>query len=56
LTGPRPHNDRFCRNAAYWNDTLLLFGSEFGRLPMGQGVDGRDHNITGAISFSQEPE
>ncbi len=28
-------------------DTLVLFGSEFGRLPMAQGPDGRDHNITG---------
>ncbi len=28
-------------------DTLVLFGSEFGRLPTAQGSDGRDHNITG---------
>jgi hypothetical protein len=28
-------------------DTLVIFGSEFGRLPMAQGLDGRDHNITG---------
>jgi hypothetical protein len=28
-------------------DTLVLFGSEFGRMPTAQGVDGRDHNITG---------
>jgi uncharacterized protein (DUF1501 family) len=28
-------------------DTLVLFGSEFGRLPTSQGVNGRDHNITG---------
>lgn len=28
-------------------DTLVVFGSEFGRLPTSQGVDGRDHNITG---------
>lgn len=28
-------------------DTLILFGSEFGRLPTAQGPDGRDHNITG---------
>lgn len=33
------------------DDTLVLFGSEFGRLPMGQGVDGRDHNITGYSMF-----
>lgn len=29
------------------DDTLVLFGSEFGRLPTAQGNDGRDHNITG---------
>ena len=32
-------------------DTLVLFGSEFGRLPTSQGVDGRDHNITGYPMF-----
>ncbi len=32
-------------------DTLVLFGSEFGRLPMAQGEDGRDHNITGYSMF-----
>ncbi len=29
------------------DETLVLFGSEFGRLPTSQGQDGRDHNITG---------
>jgi hypothetical protein len=29
------------------DETLVLFGSEFGRLPTAQGTDGRDHNITG---------
>lgn len=29
------------------DDTLVLFGSEFGRQPTAQGEDGRDHNITG---------
>ncbi len=28
-------------------ETLVLFGSEFGRQPTAQGQDGRDHNITG---------
>jgi hypothetical protein len=28
-------------------DTLVLFGSEFGRTASQQGPDGRDHNITG---------
>jgi len=32
-------------------DTLVLFGSEFGRQPMAQGQDGRDHNITGYSMF-----
>jgi hypothetical protein len=32
-------------------DTLVLFGSEFGRLPTSQGADGRDHNITGYAMF-----
>jgi hypothetical protein len=29
------------------DETLVVFGSEFGRLPSAQGPDGRDHNITG---------
>lgn len=29
------------------DETLVLFGSEFGRQPTSQGADGRDHNITG---------
>ena len=29
------------------DETLVLFGSEFGRHPTAQGKDGRDHNITG---------
>jgi hypothetical protein len=33
------------------DDTLVLFGSEFGRQPTAQGVDGRDHNITGYSMF-----
>jgi hypothetical protein len=33
-------------------DTLVIFGSEFGRLPAAQGNDdGRDHNITGYSMF-----
>src|SRR5260370_29820806 len=28
------------------DETLVLFGSEFGRLPTAQGPDCRDHNIT----------
>lgn len=33
------------------DETLVLFGSEFGRLPTAQGKDGRDHNITGYPMF-----
>jgi hypothetical protein len=33
------------------DDTLVLFGSEFGRLSTSQGADGRDHNITGYSMF-----
>lgn len=33
------------------DETLVLFGSEFGRLPTSQGQDGRDHNITGYSMF-----
>ena len=29
------------------DETLVIFGSEFGRQPTAQGDDGRDHNITG---------
>lgn len=29
------------------DETLVLFGSEFGRMPTAQGPDGRDHNIMG---------
>lgn len=32
-------------------DTLVVFGSEFGRQPTSQGQDGRDHNITGYSMF-----
>lgn len=33
------------------DDTLVLFGSEFSRLPTSEGTDGRDHNITGYSMF-----
>jgi Protein of unknown function (DUF1501) len=32
-------------------ETLVLFGSEFGRQPTAQGQDGRDHNINGYSMF-----
>ena len=33
------------------DETLVLFGSEFGRQATSQGQDGRDHNITGYPMF-----
>jgi hypothetical protein len=39
------------RQRGLLEDTLVLFGSEFGRLPTAQGADGRDHNITGYSMF-----
>ena len=38
-------------NRGLLDETLVLFGSEFGRLPTAQGADGRDHNITGYPMF-----
>lgn len=32
-------------------DTLVLWGGEFGRTPYGQGTDGRDHNNRGFTSW-----
>ena len=32
-------------------DTLILWGGEFGRTPMSQGGDGRDHHIKGFSMF-----
>ena len=29
------------------DDTLVIWGGEFGRTPMSQGGDGRDHHIKG---------
>ena len=39
------------RRRGLLDDTLVLFGCEFGRLPTAQGPDGRDHNITGYSMF-----
>ncbi len=30
-----------------WNDTLVVWGGEFGRTPTCEGSDGRDHNPHG---------
>lgn len=30
-----------------WDDTLVMWGAEFGRTPTAQGTDGRDHNPYG---------
>jgi hypothetical protein len=34
------------RQRGLLDDTIVLFGSKFGRLPMSQGPDGRNHYIT----------
>ncbi|HVJ82872.1 MAG TPA: DUF1501 domain-containing protein, partial [Planctomycetia bacterium] len=39
------------RQRGLLDDTLVIFGSEFGRQPTSQGQDGRDHNITGYPMF-----
>ncbi|MEI6342113.1 MAG: DUF1501 domain-containing protein [Verrucomicrobiota bacterium] len=39
------------RQRGLLDETLVLFGSEFGRQPAAQGPDGRDHNITGYSMF-----
>lgn len=39
------------RERGLLDETLVLFGSEFGRLPTSQGPDGRDHNVTGYSMF-----
>lgn len=39
------------RQRGLLDETLVLFGSEFGRQPSAQGPDGRDHNITGYSMF-----
>jgi hypothetical protein len=39
------------RERGLLDETLVLFGSEFGRQPAAQGPDGRDHNITGYSMF-----
>ena len=35
------------RARGLWQDTLVVFGTEFGRTPMAQGSNGRDHNPHG---------
>ena len=35
------------KSRGLWDDTLVLWGGEFGRTPVAQGNDGRDHNPQG---------
>jgi hypothetical protein len=35
------------RQRGLWDETLLVWGSEFGRTPFAQGANGRDHNEYG---------
>ena len=51
-----------------WESTLVIWGGEFGRMPVSQGKDGRDHNphgfltwmagagIKGGVSYGQTDE
>jgi arylsulfatase A-like enzyme len=34
-----------------WDSTLVIWGGEFGRMPVSQGADGRDHNPHGFITW-----
>jgi hypothetical protein len=34
-----------------WDSTLLIWGGEFGRMPVSQGGDGRDHNPHGFLTW-----
>jgi hypothetical protein len=34
-----------------WDSTLVIWGGEFGRMPVSQGADGRDHNPHGFIAW-----
>jgi uncharacterized protein (DUF1501 family) len=38
------------KRTGLWDDTLILWGGEFGRTPMAQG-SGRDHHIKGFSSW-----
>jgi len=44
-TNPPPPHQRPETNAALCSDdTLIIFGGEFGRTPVSEGGSGRDHN------------
>ena len=45
-TRPAPRWSRTSKQRGMLDDTLILWGGEFGRTPMGQGT-GRDHHILG---------
>jgi hypothetical protein len=34
-----------------WDSTLVIWGGEFGRMPVSQGGDGRDHNPNGFLTW-----
>ena len=34
-----------------WDSTLVIWGGEFGRMPVSQGADGRDHNPHGFLTW-----
>ncbi|MFM7151559.1 MAG: DUF1501 domain-containing protein, partial [Gemmataceae bacterium] len=39
------------KSRGLWKDTLVLWGGEFGRTPVAQGKNGRDHNPQGFTMF-----
>ena len=46
-TSRSPACSATCDAAACWNDTLVIWGGEFGRMPMSEQGKGRDHNPWG---------
>ena len=46
-TSPAPPWSPISNSEDCWNDTIVLWTGEFGRLPISQGTDGRDHNRHG---------
>ena len=39
------------KRAGLWDSTLVIWGGEFGRMPVSQGGDGRDHNPHGFLHW-----
>src|SRR5262249_510620 len=39
------------RQRGLWDSTLVIWGGEFGRMPVSQGSGGRDHNPNGFMAW-----